>query len=60
MASGHAARQWLEVFKFSVYVATPIVATVYLGTGAYPYLEKIIHNVSVTQRNYWRFPGVSV
>lgn len=46
MASGHAARQWLEAFKFTVYVATPIAATVYLGTGAYPYLEKMIHNVS--------------
>lgn len=46
MASGHASRQWLEAFKFTVYVVTPIAATVYLGTGAYPYLERIIHNVS--------------
>ncbi|CAN8071978.1 unnamed protein product [Agarophyton chilense] len=46
MASGHARRQWLEAFKFSVYVVTPIAATVYLGTGAYPYLEKIIRNTS--------------
>lgn len=46
MASGHRMRQWLEVFKFSVYIATPIAATVYLGIGAYPYLEKIIHKVT--------------
>ncbi|PXF48998.1 hypothetical protein BWQ96_01136 [Gracilariopsis chorda] len=46
MASGHAARQWLEALKFSVYVVTPIAATVYLGTGAYPYLERMIHNTS--------------
>lgn len=46
MASGHAARQWLEALKFSIYVVTPIAATVYLGTGAYPYLERMIHNVS--------------
>lgn len=46
MASGHARRQWLEAFKFSVYVITPIAATVYLGTGAYPYLEKIIHQTA--------------
>lgn len=45
MASGHASRQWLEAVKFTLYVATPIAATIYLGTGAYPYLEKIIHNV---------------
>lgn len=45
MASGHTARQWLEALKFSVYVVTPIAATVYLGTGAYPYLERMIYNV---------------
>lgn len=45
MASGHAARQWLEAFKFSVYIITPIGATIFLGTGAYPYLERMIANV---------------
>lgn len=48
MASSHAARQWLEAFKFSVYIITPIAATVYFGTGAYPYLERMIHHVSDT------------
>lgn len=49
MTSGHAARQWLEAMKFAVYVITPIGATIFLGTGAYPYLEQIILNV---RRNY--------
>lgn len=47
MASSHAARQWLEAVKFSVYLVSPICATIFLGTGAYPYLESIIANVSV-------------
>ncbi len=55
MASGHAARQWLEALKFTVYVATPICATIYLGTGAYPYLEKIISNVSTHSFSFQRF-----
>lgn len=47
MSCGHASRQWLEAFKFTIYLTTPIAATIFLGTGAYPYLEKIIHNVRI-------------
>lgn len=38
--------------KFSIYVITPIAATIYLGTGAYPYLERII-----LDKSYIKYPA---
>lgn len=46
MVGGHVPkRHWLEAMKFSLYIATPITATLLLGSGAYSYLEKIIEEV---------------
>lgn len=38
-------RRRLEGFKFSVYVLLPIGASYFFGSGAYPYLERIIQQV---------------
>jgi len=38
-------RRRLEGFKFSVYVLLPIGASYLFGSGAYPYLERIIQQV---------------
>ncbi|OSX71299.1 hypothetical protein BU14_0562s0011 [Porphyra umbilicalis] len=44
-------RRRLEGFKFSVYVLLPIGASYFFGSGAYPYLERIIQ-----QRSYVVYP----
>lgn len=44
MASVHRSRQWLEAFKFGVYVGAPIFATYALAFGATPVLERAIED----------------
>ncbi|KAK1863130.1 hypothetical protein I4F81_005692 [Pyropia yezoensis] len=44
-------RRRLEAFKFSVYLLVPVGASYYFGSGAYPYLERIIQ-----QRSYVVYP----
>lgn len=44
MASLHRSRQWLEAFKFAVYVGAPIFATYALAFGATPVLERAIED----------------
>lgn len=38
-------RRRLEAFKFGVYLLVPVGASYYFGSGAYPYLERIIQQV---------------
>lgn len=47
-------RRRLEAFKFSVYLLVPVGASYYFGSGAYPYLERIIQQV----RPRWGRPVV--
>lgn len=51
MASLHKARQWLEAFKFAVYVGTPIAAVYYLAVGSFGVLER-----SIEDRQYVVYP----
>jgi len=46
MASWMPKRAGWEVFKFSVYLAVPVVSVYYLGSSNYPVLERVINNRS--------------
>lgn len=51
MASLHRSRQWLEVFKFSVYLGAPIAAVYVLSFGTSGLLER-----SIDDRSYVTYP----
>jgi protein PET100, fungi type len=44
MASLYKSRQWLEAFKFVVYLGTPITAVYFLAYGEFDILERSIEN----------------
>jgi protein PET100, fungi type len=44
MSSLHKSRQWLEAFKFAVYIATPVAAVYFLAFGQFDILERSIEN----------------
>jgi protein PET100, fungi type len=51
MASLHRSRQWLEAFKFSVYLGAPVAAVYALSFGKSGLLERSIEN-----RSYVMYP----
>lgn len=51
MASLHRSRQWLEAFKFGVYLGAPICAVYILSFGTSGLLER-----SIEDRSYVTYP----
>ena len=51
MASLHRSRQWLEAFKFAVYVGAPIATVYVLAFGTSGLLER-----SIEDRSYVVYP----
>jgi protein PET100, fungi type len=51
MSSLHKSRQWLEAFKFAVYIGTPVAAVYLLAFGQFDILER-----SIESRRYVVYP----